>query len=73
MILISIFLKYYSHVIFHVALFFTGWVAWTFAEYMALRYLMHSAGKENQVIDFNHAWHHSHPIEIKFRAYNDAY
>jgi hypothetical protein len=65
LLLISFFLKYYNHVIFHCVLFFTGWVGWTFSEYMAHRYLMHSAEKENLIVDFNHAYHHSHPTDIK--------
>jgi sterol desaturase/sphingolipid hydroxylase (fatty acid hydroxylase superfamily) len=65
LLLVSCFLKYYSDIIFQFALFFTGWVGWTFSEYMAHRYLMHSSKEENRIIDFNHAHHHTHPTDIK--------
>ena len=64
LLLISISLKYYDLIIFHIALFFTGWVGWTFCEYMTHRYLMHSANKETRLIDLNHAHHHTHPANI---------
>jgi hypothetical protein len=65
LLLMSVFLKYYNLVIFHLSLFFTGWVGWTFSEYMTHRYLMYAAKKENWIIDFNHTYHHTHPTNIK--------
>lgn len=64
-LLISISIRYYNELLFHPALFFNGWFASTFGEYMIHRYLMHTKNKEAATIDFNHDHHHSHPTEIK--------
>ncbi len=65
LLLIAVCLKHYNELLFQFLLFFTGWVVWTFTEYMSHRYLMHSATKEKSIIDFNHAYHHQHPAHIK--------
>lgn len=65
MILVSVLLRYYNRGLFFCSLFFSGWFAWTFLEYMAHRFLMHHPKKEIKLIDFNHAHHHTHPTEIK--------
>lgn len=63
------FVKYYNTILFHVSLFFTGWFAWTFLEYMTHRYLMHQKHTEKQLIDFNHIHHHTHPTDIRISAF----
>lgn len=62
---VSFALSNYNPFLFQCALFFSGWFAWTFLEYMSHRYLMHQKKKDKPLIDFNHKYHHSHPTEIK--------
>lgn len=64
MLLMNILIRRHNQVIFYLLLFFTGWFAWTFLEYMSHRFLMHHS-KQTNFIDFNHEYHHTHPTEIK--------
>ena len=45
----------------------TGWFTWTFFEYMLHRFLWHNKNEHNRKSDdiFNHAYHHTHPAEIR--------
>jgi hypothetical protein len=67
-LLLSITLERNYHLLFHAGLFFTGWLAWTFLEYMSHRYFMHPHKDQKLWIDFNHTYHHTHPGEIKITS-----
>jgi len=45
-------------------LFFTGWIIWTFAEYVMHRFWNHAKNAENSPIVQRHNHHHTHPTEI---------
>ena len=62
---LSVAITDYSHAVFQCMLFFTGWFAWTFFEYMSHRFMMHHKNRERPLVDFNHKHHHSHPTEIR--------
>ena len=66
---VSLSLNNYSNLLFHFSLFFTGWFAWTFLEYLAHRYLMHQKHNEKQLLDFKHTHHHTHPTDIQISAF----
>ena len=51
--------------IMQIFLFMLGWFSWTFIEYFAHRFWMHSLNKNTQS---NHLHHHSHPTEIKITS-----
>jgi len=60
------FLENKSLTFFHALLFFTGWLTFTFFEYIAHRFWMH--GKENKHPGKSleqHMHHHRHPTELK--------
>ncbi len=55
-----------NRLFFHALLFFTGWLTYTFLEYIAHRFWMH--GKENKHPGKSleqHMHHHRHPTELK--------
>jgi sterol desaturase/sphingolipid hydroxylase (fatty acid hydroxylase superfamily) len=57
--------------VFHTLLFFTGWFIWTFIEYMAHRFWMHSTkGFSGPGSDSRHQHHHVHPTDIKITSSN---
>lgn len=68
LLLFAVKLKY-LHVwqVMYVYLFFLGWFAWTFAEYIFHRFAWHGKqGNTNSKKDiFNHSYHHQHPSELK--------
>jgi len=53
--------------IFHALLFLWGWISWTFIEYIAHRFWMHSHKHETSGKNdiSNHHYHHTHPTEIR--------
>ena len=63
LLLLSVLLKHYSSIAFHLSLFFTGWLTSTYGEYLIHRYWMHDNNKSRKN-DLNHMYHHSHPTEI---------
>jgi len=49
-----------------IILFFTGWITWTFAEYILHRFWNHSKTVDNSsAIIRRHHHHHTHPTEIR--------
>jgi len=51
---------------FHIILFLTGWLTWTFIEYILHRFWSHSKKADNnKPIIRRHQHHHTHPTDIK--------
>ena len=54
--------------IFHVLLFFTGWIVWTWIEYHFHRFILHSKkGKEKINTSQTHQHHHINPAQFETR------
>ncbi len=66
LLLFLIISRSYSSAIFQAGLLFTGWLTWTFTEYMLHRFRDHGHGDHarNKTVQMHH-YHHSHPTEIE--------
>lgn len=56
-----------------IVLFISGWLSWTFVEYLIHKFLMHELivpGKKDTL--FNHHEHHQHPNKIRVSYYHRA-
>jgi sterol desaturase/sphingolipid hydroxylase (fatty acid hydroxylase superfamily) len=63
LVIISDILRNASPVIFHAILFLSGWVTWTFTEYILHRFWMHDKNSNSSIAQ-THYYHHTHPTEI---------
>jgi len=62
-------LRYEKPVTFHILLFLSGWLTWTFFEYILHRFWSHSKKADsNKPIIRRHQHHHTHPTDIKVTA-----
>jgi len=59
----SIVIHHYSLFSFHALLFASGWVSWTFLEYILHRFHMHKKNAHSSLAE-THQHHHTHPTEI---------
>ncbi len=51
--------------LFHLLLFFSGWIAWTFNEYYMHRFVMHDGNQKKGLGKLlNHSHHHKDPTDI---------
>lgn len=58
-----------NRLLFHTLLFFTGWLTFTFLEYIAHRFWMHAKEKKHPGKSLEqHMHHHRHPTELKITA-----
>lgn len=64
--LFIVWIRWYSEAFFQVSLLLTGWLTWTFIEYILHRFYMHRKDSEatNALMQIHHH-HHTHPTEIK--------
>jgi len=62
-----------NYVLFHILLFTSGWLSWTFVEYIAHRFWMHGKGNAlYYMASRKHLHHHQHPEDRKVRPVHRA-
>ncbi len=60
-----------NQIAFHIILFATGWLSWTFTEYMIHRFWMHYRDKQHKKgTTGTHLYHHHHPTEIRITSFH---
>src|SRR5207302_343757 len=71
---IIVWTRYHAIVLFHVLLLATGWLTWTFIEYVIHRFWMHhKTADHGRSISQGHQHHHHHPSELQVNTRQRIY